>query len=883
MLTLSATDDPKVTSPREADGLVVSLRYQASAASSERAPITVGIPVAEQFRDVASFEVHDPISDWTTPCQVDWSPDRTWLRATFLSPPADLCISGNLLFRPRTTHDEAHAGIVLNHAAHGVNIKAGDHTFRITAGSERVFDQVSSAAGDFLKSTGLWLDVATARGNSRSVRWQQCQTEEAGALRSTVRLDGKALGLKVSCRLSFYAGASYARCEFTLHNPRRARHRHGYWDLGDPGSMLFREVALVADLALADKRRIDWREQPATPWQATSGQHFDLYQESSGGENWRSPNHVNRAGQVPLSFRGYRVTTQEGERRGNRASPVVSLSDGERTVTCAVEEFWQKFPTAIRVNKNTARVELWPGDFPDLHELQAGECCTRVVWLDFGGANKASDGRLAWVYDPPLALVEHSHVADSGRVPYFPRPDAELRPEYEQLLSEAIAGPRNFFAKRETIDEYSWRNFGDMWADHEEAYADDPRPVISHYNNQYDLLHGLLIQYLRTSDRRWWELADPLARHVMDIDVYRTSRDKPAYNNGLFWHTAHYHAVGRATHRSMSTTMRGKRIPAPGGGPGNEHNYSSGLLLYHHLTGCPRAKETVVQLGDWVLAMDDGRRHLLGLASSRPTGLASCTTDPEYHGPGRGAGNSIQSLLNAWKLTTAEKYLDHAAVLIRRTIHPRDDIAARQLGNAELRWSYTVYLQALDRFLLETEGRDDLGDIRAYARQALFHYARWMCQNEKFYLDEPQKLEYPTETWAAQELRKGTTLLMAARLSPSAEAGSMRQRAEEILDRAWQTLMTFESRTCTRPLALVLQQGHLEVSLRTASTNPNTHDGMFDFGQPSEFVSQKQHVKSLCRSPRLFSEGLSCALQPGRWLGVLSQFWFTERVRRWFD
>src|SRR5436853_4454991 len=52
------------------------------------------------------------------------------------------------------------------------------------------------------------------------------------------------------------------------------------------------------------------------------------------------------------------------------------------------------------------------------------------------------------------------------------------------------------FRSREVIDEYGWRNYGDVWADHEEAYYDGPRPIISHYNNQYDLLHSFLIQFL---------------------------------------------------------------------------------------------------------------------------------------------------------------------------------------------------------------------------------------------------------------------------------------------------------------------------------------------------------------------------------------------------
>jgi hypothetical protein len=547
-----------------------------------------------------------------------------------------------------------------------------------------------------------------------------------------------------------------------------------------------------------------------------------------------------------------------------------------------VEEFWQKFPTGIRVNNNKLGVDLWPGDFPDTHELQAGECCTRTVWLDFGTPNNQCDS-LSWVYDPPLASLDGDYLSATDQVPYLPAPDAELRPEYEQLLIEAIEGPRSFFAKREAIDEYSWRNFGDMWADHEEAYADDPRPVISHYNNQYDLLHGLLIQYLRTGDRRWWKLADPLARHVLDIDVYRTDRDKPAYNNGLFWHTAHYHAVGRATHRSMSNDMRGKRIAAPGTGPSNEHNYTSGLLLYYHLTGCPRTRETVIQLADWVLAMDDGRRHVLGLLSSQATGLATCTTDPAYQGPGRGAANSIQTLLNAWKLTKADQYLNYAAILIRRTIHPRDDIAARQLDNAELRWSYTVYLQALDRFLLETESRYELDEMRAYARESLLHYARWMAEHETFYLDEPAQLEYPTETWAAQELRKGNVLLMAARYASAADATAWRRRAIEILDRAWQSLMSFETRSCTRALALVLQQGHLEASLRAAESVPSEASGPLDFGLPTAFQTQKQEVKALRRSPRLLLRAIGNAVHPRQWLTAASQLWITERLRRCFE
>ena len=66
-----------------------------------------------------------------------------------------------------------------------------------------------------------------------------------------------------------------------------------------------------------------------------------------------------------------------------------------------------------------------------------------------------------------------------------------------------------------------------------------------------------------------------------------------------------------ATHRSYASANRPSPISSYGGGPGAEHNYTSGLLLYHYLTGDRRAREAVIQLSDWVIAMDDGAQTVL--------------------------------------------------------------------------------------------------------------------------------------------------------------------------------------------------------------------------------------------------------------------------------
>jgi hypothetical protein len=355
------------------------------------------------------------------------------------------------------------------------------------------------------------------------------------------------------------------------------------------------------------------------------------------------------------------------------------------------------------------------------------------------------------------------------------------------VAHEAIAGERGFFAKREVANEYGWRNFGDLWADHEEAYYDGPRPIVSHYNNQYDPLEAFLLCYLMTGERRWWDLADPLARHVIDIDIYHTSQDRAAYNGGLFWHTNHYKDAATSTHRSYSAVNH----PDGGGGPSNEHNYTSGLLLYYYLTGNAQARDTVVRLAEWVLHMDDGRRHILGLVQETPTGLASSTAEAIYHGPGRGAGNSINALLDGWLGSGRREFLGKVDELVRRTIHPQDDIVALDLGNAELRWSYTVFLQSLVRLLAMSEEWGLDARLAAYAKASLLHYARWMAEHERFYLDEPEKLEYPTETWAAQELRKANVLVAAASNADEQDAARFRAKADWIYGRAWSSLLSF--------------------------------------------------------------------------------------------
>jgi hypothetical protein len=265
-----------------------------------------------------------------------------------------------------------------------------------------------------------------------------------------------------------------------------------------------------------------------------------------------------------------------------------------------------------------------------------------------------------------------------------------------------------------------------------------------------------------------------------------------------------------------------------------------------------------------------------------PTGRASCTTDTDYHGPGRGAGNAIGVLIDGWLASRQDRYIDFAESLIRRTIHPDDNIDTRDFNNFELRWSYTVYLQQLARYLLLTEGVQRPDTIREYAAASLLHYADWMVDNDRFYLDYPEQLEYPTETWAAQELRKGNVLYASSRYARGPQNERLKVRAKAIQDRAWTTLMNFTGRSFTRPIALVLQQGYIEAFFSTDTTISDEPlcSTMPAVGPPRPFQTQRAELRTAIRSPMSLLKRSPHAMRPRRWRNIVRGTWLMELARR---
>jgi hypothetical protein len=739
------------------------------------------------------------------------------------------------------------------------DIDTGAARFRLRVGGPFPFESVTVSGVASLDPERSGFTVEDGDGRTYRPRLDALLVEEAGPLRTCVRLDGLLVGDRVeplgefTARLHFFAGSATVRFHITIRNPRKADHPGGIWVLGSGGSVYLRDASLRLSLPAGPGPAVlRCSPEPGSPFEPFPAA-VELYQDSSGGANWDSRNHVNRCGVVPNTFRGYRLRTGGEERTGQRPTPVVAVERGPYALALAVQHFWQNFPKAVEVSPDGIVLHLFPRQYADLHELQGGEQKTHTFHVAFGPDAVTVDP-LDWCRAPLRAGAAPDWYCAAGVVSHLTPRATDPNAEYLRLVDAAVEGDDTFEHKREVIDEYGWRNFGDIYADHEAMAHEGPAPLVSHYNNQYDAVAGFACQFLRSGDWRWWKLLDELAVHVTDIDVYHTDRDKAAYNHGLFWHTFHYVDAGTSTHRSYP------RAPGVGGGgPGGEHNYATGLMLHHFLTGNAASREAAVGLARWVIDMDDGRKTIFRWLDRGDTGSASSSRTPLYHGPGRGAGNSVAALLAGHQLTGDAAFLAKAEQLIRRCIHPCDDLPARNLLDAENRWFYTVFLQALGRYLDYQAERGSLDGMYAYARASLLHYARWMADHEYPYLDKPEILEYPTETWPAQDLRKCEVFDYAALHASGPEKDHFRERAEFFFRYSTSTLSGMKTRTLARPAVLLLTNGfrHAAFQRNPGAAAPAPAIAEQDFGRPGAFVPQKVRAKR--RLLALAAAGLAAA------------------------
>ncbi len=563
-------------------------------------------------------------------------------------------------------------------------------------------------------------------------RVRQMRVERPGPLHAVAAFHGDLRSadsteplLDYAMRIHTFAGSSLVRVVLTIHNPRPAgRAEDGSrWVLGQSGSVHLKSLQYVQPVRLVEGlRRVTLSPEP--------GKIFDripltgpmsVYQDSSGGEDWFHRTHVDADNDVPLTFRGYKVSYHGRDiRQGLRAAPWVDVADSRWAVALAAPAFWENFPKGLTVDGDgTIRLWLWPERPAGGHEIQGGEQKTHEFWVYFRHRRRGSGQRRAMPLARELmpACLARPMVWASGRAyadanvtdPLVPAAKGRFE-KYEAAVAAAVRDTNNLLAQRERADEYGWRNFGDTWAYNEGDRTEGPYTglhVVSHFNNEYDLGFGMLEQAMRSVDadprlaRAWWKLGAEALWHEADIDIYHTRSDPaPIYSGGTFTHTAHGVEAGRSTHRASPRDEVYGRLQWPwgrGGGTESGHFRNRGILLA------------------WLLT---GDRHLLEAANDvRDLVVYKVANDrfAQIDQPNRDTGNNMQILLDAYLLSWDEKYLKLCEKAAAAASFEAVTKRGGQTSGGDT-WQYCLYLKSVGRMIeVQAErGRRDKKAIESF-------------------------------------------------------------------------------------------------------------------------------------------------------------------------
>ena len=302
----------------------------------------------------------------------------------------------------------------------------------------------------------------------------------------------------------------------------------------------------------------------------------------------------------------------EGAGSGAKAPGWMDVSGGTSGVSVMVKDFWQQFSKELAIENNTLVTYLHPTRSslpnPDLsypkqdantmkykrpntfYFPREGGAKTYQVLFDFHGENYSAfdtnDHNKVFQTHHPLVTAPASWYTNSKVFGEIIESGAWSAGYDQQLIDGYYT--RSIENKKDTggiAVMYGWRDFGDRMRAGWIGESDGVR-IPGFYNDTHVGAHQFFIQYLRTKDKRWWELAETASRHWMDVDVSHTNRKGGPWGSKNFGPGEGHMIKHEMSDHHSRNIHKG-------------HAHISGLPDYYLMTGDKRAREVIEEVGDW--------------------------------------------------------------------------------------------------------------------------------------------------------------------------------------------------------------------------------------------------------------------------------------------
>ena len=342
----------------------------------------------------------------------------------------------------------------------------------------------------------------------------------------------------------------------------------------------------------------------------------------------------------------------DGKAAGEHAPGWAALGGEKAGFAIGLRQFWQNWPKSLVIDTSSVALGICPrlpkGLYAGkpreeenklyyhvrdgLHTFKVGVAKTHELWATFY-KGKPDVGKLSAFFqaaeEPLLATCEPAYVDATKVYGDLPPADPAKYAGYDAWLSRALD---SHLKLRDKTREYGMLNYGDWYGERKVNWG----------NLEYDLQHGLFLQYLRTGDRRFFLRAEQAARHHIDVDVVHATNPHlknpwgPPPQVGEIWLHALNHTGGYYDEKTSGLPV--SRVYHMGHSTNFGHVWVTGDLDYYYLTGDRRARTVALQMADAML------RHI-----------------PNRYGTHiRTLGWPTIICLAAYDLTHDKKYLDGA-------------------------------------------------------------------------------------------------------------------------------------------------------------------------------------------------------------------------------
>ncbi|MCJ7745931.1 MAG: hypothetical protein MUP40_06565, partial [Actinobacteria bacterium] len=378
-----------------------------SGAARHSEPVTSGVPLAQSpgIKSTDGFAVTDSAGR-AVPAQFQvtsrWggSPENRelpvrWLLVDFQ---ADVAANGTATYYLSQGGPGNPVPDVLNVTRNDgdyLEVSTGPARFSFSKHRFKIFDSVFVGDSQVVSPGGQsGIEALGASGDrfNSSAAPSEVVLETDGPLRKTVRIGGSITGgagslLDYTARISLFANSTSSRVQFTVTNRREPAVSEGQpqcWDIGCPNSAVFDDLTLVLDCEPGGGEMLRLGGAGGS-FEVAPGS-LEVYQDSSGSDNWQKHRGNNPRPQSYVSFQGFKVIRNGAEvASGKQASPYLDCSGSTGGLAVTTREFWQNYPKALRGSSGRLEVSLFPSEYAGLYSFRPGEQKTHEVTCFFHG------------------------------------------------------------------------------------------------------------------------------------------------------------------------------------------------------------------------------------------------------------------------------------------------------------------------------------------------------------------------------------------------------------------------------------------------------------------------------------------------------------------